>query len=79
MAEKHLKKCSVYSVIKQMQVKTILRFHLIPDWPIKKILPQMLVHAFGERGTVVKKKKEYNFFLLFFKRFIIYSMYVSTL
>jgi hypothetical protein len=30
MAEKHLKKCSISIVIRVMQMKTTLRFHLIP-------------------------------------------------
>jgi hypothetical protein len=28
MTEKHLKKCSIFIVIKEMQIKTTLRFHL---------------------------------------------------
>jgi hypothetical protein len=30
MAEKHLKQCSTYLVIREIQMKMILKFHLTP-------------------------------------------------
>jgi hypothetical protein len=53
MAEKHLKKCSKSLVIREMQIKMTLRFHLIPiKSKIKTSADNTCWRRCGERGMV---------------------------
>jgi hypothetical protein len=54
MAKKHLKKWSVSSVIREMQIKTTLRFHLTPVRMAKiKYSGDRCWQGCGERGTLL--------------------------
>jgi hypothetical protein len=52
MAKKHMKKCSPSLAIKEMQIKTTLRFYLTPVRIaiIKNITPHQRC---GEKGTLI--------------------------
>jgi hypothetical protein len=55
MAEKHLKKCSTLLIIREMQIKTILRFHLTPVRmsKIKNLGDSRCYRGCGERETLL--------------------------
>ena len=55
MAEKHLKKGSTFLIIREMQNKTTLRFHLTPVRmaKIKNSGDSRCWHGCGERGTLL--------------------------
>jgi hypothetical protein len=55
MAEKHLKKCSTFLIIWEMQIKTTLRFHLTPIRlaKIKNSGDSRCLQGCGERGTLL--------------------------
>jgi hypothetical protein len=54
MAKKHRKQCSPSLAIKEMQIKTILRFHLTPVKPsLATPLTTGVVEDVGEKRTLL--------------------------
>jgi hypothetical protein len=55
IAEKHLRKCSAFLIIRKMQIKITLRFHLTPARmaKIKNSGDRRWCQGCGERGTLL--------------------------
>uniref|UniRef100_A0A8C6CA32 Uncharacterized protein n=1 Tax=Monodon monoceros TaxID=40151 RepID=A0A8C6CA32_MONMO len=52
IANKHMKECSTSLIIREMQIKTTMRFHLTPVRMLS-VYEQQLTSQCGEKGTLL--------------------------